>query len=57
MKTRQIIYADEGKILTNGENYGKVIYLAEGASSEDYREITEEEYAMITAKTDKKEPI
>ena len=47
MKIRQIIYADEGKILTNGEVYGKIIYLADGASSEDYHEITEDEYAKI----------
>ena len=29
MKTRTIIYADEGKILTDGEIYGKQIFLAE----------------------------
>ena len=44
MKTRKIIYADEGKILTNGEIYGKQIYLAEGVSETDFYEITEEEY-------------
>ena len=47
MKTRQIIYADEGKVLTNGEIYGKVIYLADDANIEDYHEITDEEYAEI----------
>lgn len=47
MKTRKILYADEGKVLTNGEIYGTKIYLAEGASAEDYREITEEEYNEI----------
>lgn len=44
MKTRKIIYADEGKMLTNGEIYGKQIYLAEGVSETDFYEITEEEY-------------
>lgn len=44
MKTRKIIYADEGKILTNGEIYGRQIYLAEGVSETDFYEITEEEY-------------
>ena len=45
MKTRTIIYADDGKILTNGEIYGKQIFLAEGVSEDGFYEITEEEYA------------
>jgi len=44
MKLRRIIYADEGKILTNGEIYGRHIYLADGVSETDFYEITEEEY-------------
>ena len=44
IKTRTILYADEGKILTNGEIYGRQIYLAEGVSEADFYEITEEEY-------------
>jgi hypothetical protein len=44
MKIRNIIYADEGKILTNGEIYGREIYLAEGMDAEAFTEITEEEY-------------
>lgn len=44
MKKRLIIYADEGKILTNGETFGRIIGLAEGASADDYYEITEQEY-------------
>ena len=47
MKTRKIIYADEGKILTNGEIYGKQIFLAEGVSEADFYEITEAEYEKI----------
>ena len=47
MKTRKVIYADEGKILTNGEIYGKQIFLAEGVSETDFHEITEEEYDNI----------
>lgn len=47
MKTRKIIYADEGKILTNGEIYGRQIYLAEGVSEADFHEITEAEYEAI----------
>ena len=44
MKVRQVIYADKGKILTNGEIYGKQIFLAEGVSSFTFYEIPEEEY-------------
>ena len=47
MKTRTIIYADEGKILTNGTIYGKQIFLADGVSPSDFHEITEEEYQEI----------
>ena len=50
MKTKIILYAEEGKILTDGEIYGRTIYLAEGRSAEDFREITEEEYREITRK-------
>ena len=44
MKTRTVIYADEGMVLTNGEVYGTTIFLAEGENGEDYTEITKEEY-------------
>jgi hypothetical protein len=47
MRTRVILYADEGKILTNGEIYGKQINLAEGMAEDGFREITNEEYAEI----------
>ena len=39
-----IIRADEGKWLTDGENYGKTISLAENASINNYYEISDEEY-------------
>lgn len=44
MKSRKYICADNGKVLTNGEIYGTRIYLAEGQSSDDFYEITAEEY-------------
>ena len=47
MKTRIILYADEGKVLTDGEVYGKTIYLADGVDSNSFREITDEEYEKI----------
>lgn len=50
MKQRIVIYAEEGKVLTDGKTYGKQIYLAEGVSPDSYYEITDEEYAEIEEK-------
>lgn len=47
MKTRTILYADEGMILTDGKIYGKTIFLSEYASEQDYKEITQSEYDAI----------
>lgn len=48
-QTYILLTADEGMILTNGEIYGKVIALGNGDSPDNYREITEAEYAEMTA--------
>ena len=53
MKTRLILYADEGKILTNGEIYGKEIFLAEESDSSKFYEISEAEYAQKLAEQEK----
>ena len=53
MKTRKIIYADEGKILTNGEIYGKQIFLAEGVDAASFHEIGVEEYEALMAEKEK----
>ena len=51
MKTTEIktikIEAGEGKILTDGEIYGRTIYLAKNRSPEEFYEITEAEYEEI----------
>ena len=48
------IRADEGKWLTDGENYGKTISLAEGVSVDDYYEISDEEYEEQMKKMEEK---
>jgi hypothetical protein len=47
MKQRTVLYADEGKVLTNCTDYGKQIFLADGVEPSEYHEITEEEYAKV----------
>ena len=46
MRTRVILYADEGKVLTNGEIYGKQINLAEGMAEDGFYEITDADYEV-----------
>jgi hypothetical protein len=41
---RIILQAPAGKILTNGEIYGRILYLADGIDPSTFYEITEEEY-------------
>ena len=44
---REYIEAREGYVLTDGEIYGKRIYLAEGVDKAAFKEITESEYNTI----------
>lgn len=44
---RIILKSRQGFVYTNGENYGKVIYLANSENARDYYEITEQEYERI----------
>lgn len=53
MKQRVILYAEEGKILTNGEEYGKQIFLADDALTSQYYEISEAEYEEIERQKEK----
>lgn len=47
MKTRKVIYAEDGHVLTNGEIYGRQIFLADGVSEDEFHEITDAEYQKI----------
>jgi hypothetical protein len=44
------LIATKGNILTNGEVYGREVFLAVGESIENWHEITEEEYIEIQKK-------
>lgn len=42
--TRIKLTASEGHVLTDGENFGKVVYLAQGDEGEKWHEISDGEY-------------
>ena len=44
---RKVIEASEGKHLTDGEVYGKTIYLAEGVDESSFYEVDESELEAI----------
>lgn len=46
--------ATEGHVLTNGEAYGKEIYLGKFDSPANWHEITDAEYAEIVAEQEAK---
>lgn len=46
MKQKKLI-ATDGMILTNGEIYGKEIFLGKGVNADDFHEISQEEYEKI----------
>jgi hypothetical protein len=49
MQKRIKLTAGEGHILTDGENYGRIIYLASGDDGSKWYEITNEEYEAKVA--------
>lgn len=54
MQTEKItvnkLIADEGKILTDGNSYGVVVFLGKDREASEFREITIAEYEEIKAK-------
>ena len=44
MMGRIKMVATEGMVLTNGEIYGKTVFLGNGDSPDNWREITDEEF-------------
>ena len=44
---RKVLKATEGMILTDGKNFGRVIYLAVGADENAWYEISEEAYNIL----------
>ena len=41
--TQIILKADDGKVLTDGETFGKIVILPESANADDWYEISETE--------------
>ena len=56
MKQRIVLYAESGKVLTNGETYGTIIHLADGVSADSFHEITQEEYERILKEQEESMP-
>jgi hypothetical protein len=55
-KTIVTLTASEGHILTDGENYGRIVYLASGDDGEKWYEITEAEYEAKMAELEAQRP-
>ena len=55
MRVRKTLYADEGKVLTNGTIYGRQIHLAEGLDESTFYEIAEAEYDKVLAEMQERE--
>lgn len=51
--TLRRLTASDGHVLTNGEVYGKEIYLGINDKVENWHEITDAEYAVIVAEEEK----
>ena len=47
MEKRITLYAEEGKMLTDGEHFGKIVYLSADSDASAWHEITMAEYEKI----------
>lgn len=56
MKTMITLYADEGKILTNGTDYGTTVSLAEGVNADKWHEIDIAEYQKLEQEVEYGQP-
>lgn len=54
--TRIKLTASEGHILTDGENFGRIVYLASGDEGDKWYEITEREYEAKMAELEAQHP-
>lgn len=52
MQIRNVLTADEGYTLTDGHIYGKIVFLAEERTANEFHEITDEEYRKIMKKNE-----
>lgn len=57
MKARTTLYADGGMILTDGENFGRIVHLEIGADASKWHEITNEEYERILAEQEQEQEV
>ena len=53
-QTYIMLTAAEGKILTNGETFGRIVSLGNGDVPENWREVDESEYAAYLAAEEQK---
>ena len=51
-KIQKWLYADEGKRITDGENYWKMVRIAEDADESSFYEVTEAEYEATLPKVE-----
>lgn len=49
MAERIVLTADDGMVLTDGTNYGRSVYLAQGVDLAAYHQITQAEYEAVLA--------
>ena len=55
--TRTKLTASEGHILTDGESFGRIVYLASGDDGAKWYEITDEEYQKILESEENREGV